>query len=155
MRKQAQELEQFAQRQCRKLWKQDLNQSGSRTLSYSTVLPLNRKFSSASASLVPMCCAVLSRSFRSDSLRLHGLQPARLLCPWDSLGKNTGVGCHALLQGIFQTQGLNPCLLHGRWILYPLSRQRNPFLYATRVENTILILNRLHFQQQTKCRYSW
>ena len=36
---------------------------------------------------------------------------ARLLCPWDSLGKNTGVGCHALLQGIFLTQGLNLCLL--------------------------------------------
>ena len=32
----------------------------------------------------------------------------RLLCPWDSLGKNTGVGCHALFQGIFPTQGLNP-----------------------------------------------
>ena len=30
--------------------------------------------------------------------------PARLLCPWDSLGKNTGVGCHLLLQGIFLTQ---------------------------------------------------
>ena len=32
------------------------------------------------------------------------------LCPWDSPGKNTGVGCHALLQGIFPTWGLNPCL---------------------------------------------
>ena len=43
----------------------------------------------------------------------HGLQPMdRLLCPWDSPGKNTGVGCRALLQGIFSTQGLNPCLLH-------------------------------------------
>ena len=36
-----------------------------------------------------------------DSLQPHGLQPARLLCPWDSPAKNTGVGCHALLQGIF------------------------------------------------------
>ena len=42
----------------------------------------------------------------------HGLQPARLLCPWDSPGKNTGVGCRFLLQGIFPTQGLNQCLLH-------------------------------------------
>ena len=33
-----------------------------------------------------------------------GLQPARVLCPWGSPGKNTGVGCHALLQGIFPTQ---------------------------------------------------
>ena len=36
----------------------------------------------------------------------------RLLCPWDSPGKNTGVGCHALLYEIFPTQGLNPCLQH-------------------------------------------
>ena len=44
------------------------------------------------------------------------------LCPWDSPGKNTGVGCHALLQGIFLTQGLNLHLLqflHCRQILYP------------------------------------
>ena len=44
-------------------------------------------------------------------------------CPWDSPGKNTGVGCHALLQGIFLTQGSNPGLLHCRWILYCLSHQ--------------------------------
>ena len=44
---------------------------------------------------------VLSRSVMSDSLRPHGLQPNRLLCPWDSLGKSTGVGYHFLLQGIF------------------------------------------------------
>ena len=47
----------------------------------------------------------------SNSLRLYGLQPARILCPWDSLGKDTGVGCHAFLQGIFPTQGSNFCLL--------------------------------------------
>ena len=47
----------------------------------------------------------------SDSLRPYGLQPTRLLCPWDSPGKNTGVGCQFLLQGIFLTQGLNPHLL--------------------------------------------
>ena len=51
----------------------------------------------------------------------HGLQPARLLCPRDSPGKNTGVGCHALLQGILLTQGSNPSLLHCRQILYRLS----------------------------------
>ena len=38
----------------------------------------------------------------------HGLLPARILCPWDFPGKNTGEGYHALLQGIFPTQGLNP-----------------------------------------------
>ena len=41
----------------------------------------------------------------------YGLWPPRLLCPWDSPGENTGVGCHFLLQGIFQTQGSNPRLL--------------------------------------------
>ena len=48
-----------------------------------------------------VCCAacVLSPSFRSDSLWPLGLQPARLLCPWGSPSKNTGVGCHFLLQG--------------------------------------------------------
>ena len=50
---------------------------------------------------------------------------ARLLCPWDSLGKNTGVGCHFLLQGILPTQGSNPGLLHCRQILYHLSHQGN------------------------------
>ena len=39
-----------------------------------------------------------SRSVVSDSLRLHGLQPTRLLCPWDFPGKSTGVGCHCLLR---------------------------------------------------------
>ena len=47
----------------------------------------------------------------SDSLQLYGLQPTRLLCLWDSPGENTGVGCHALLQGVFLTQGSNPRLL--------------------------------------------
>ena len=47
----------------------------------------------------------------SNSLWPHGLYPNRLLCPWDSPGKNTGVNCHALLQGIFLTQELNPGLL--------------------------------------------
>ena len=39
------------------------------------------------------------------------------LCPWNFSGKNTGMGCHFLLQGIFPTQGLNPWLLHCSWIL--------------------------------------
>ena len=45
------------------------------------------------------------------TLQRYGPQPAGLLCPWDSPGKNTGVGSYALLQGIFLTQGLNPHLL--------------------------------------------
>ena len=53
----------------------------------------------------------LSHSVVADSLWPHGPQPARLLCPWDFQGKNTGVGCHFLLQGVFLTQGLNLGLL--------------------------------------------
>ena len=52
-----------------------------------------------------------------------------ILCPWDSPGKNTGVGCHALLQGIFPPQGFNLCLLrllHCRQILYHLTHQGSP-----------------------------
>ena len=48
-----------------------------------------------------------------------------LLCPWNSPGKNTGVGSHSLLQGIFPTWGLNPSLLHCKQILYHLSHQRS------------------------------
>ena len=47
----------------------------------------------------------ISCSAVSDSLPSHGLQPAKPLCPWNSPSKNTGVGCHFLLQGIFSTQG--------------------------------------------------
>ena len=56
----------------------------------------------------------------------QGLYPARLLCPWDSPVQNTGAGSHALLQGIFSTQGLNPDVLHCRQILYCLSHQGSP-----------------------------
>ena len=46
--------------------------------------------------LILACCQVAS--VVSDSVRPHRLQPTRLLCPWDPPGKNTGVGCHFLLQ---------------------------------------------------------
>ena len=54
---------------------------------------------------------------------------ARLLCPWDFLGKTTGVGCHFLLQGIFPTQGVNSHLLqllHWQANSLPLHHPRNP-----------------------------
>ena len=75
-------------------------------------------------------CSVLSQPVVSDSLQPHGLQPARPLCPGDSPGMNTGVGCHTLLQGIFQTQGQNPGLLYCRQILYHLSQQGIKYLYC-------------------------
>ena len=53
------------------------------------------------------------------TLQPHELQPARLPCPWNFPGKNAGVGCHSLLQGIFPTQGPPHC----RQILYHVSHQ--------------------------------
>ena len=50
----------------------------------------------------------VSYSIMSDSLQPHGLQPAMLLCPWNSSGKNTRVDSHSLLQGIVLTQGIEP-----------------------------------------------
>ena len=64
-----------------------------------------------------------------NSLWPHGLQPARLFCPWNVPGKNTGVGCHFLLQGIFWTQRLNPhllSLLHWLENSLPLSHLGRP-----------------------------
>ena len=65
----------------------------------------------------------------SVSLPPHGL--TRLLWPWDSTGKNTGVDCHALLQGIIPTQGSNPGLLNCTQILYHLSHWEAPLLKHT------------------------
>ena len=65
----------------------------------------------------------VSHSVVSDSLRLNGPQPSRLLCPWNFPDKNTEVASHSLLQGIFPIQGLNLGLLHCRQILYCLSHQ--------------------------------
>ena len=70
----------------------------------------------------------VSRSVVSDSLRACELWPASLLCPWNSPGKNTGMGSHSFLQEIFLIQGSNPGLLHCRQILYCLSHQGNPIL---------------------------
>ena len=75
---------------------------------------------------VSVHCSVLS-----DCLRPHRLWPARLRCPWDSPGKNTGVGCHFLLQGLFPTQVSNPSLPHCRQTLYCLSHQGSPGEYDT------------------------
>ena len=53
-----------------------------------------------------LCCTVMS-----SSLQLYGLYPTRLPCPWESPGKNPGVGCRAFLQAIFLSQRSNLCLL--------------------------------------------
>ena len=71
------------------------------------------------------CCCCLITKLCLTLLRPHGLQPTRLLCSWNSPGKNTGVGCHILLQEIFLTQGLNS---HLQWQAdsLSLSQQGSP-----------------------------
>ena len=79
---------------------------------------VNRYFIGLNHIFLLICCldhmhtCMLRRSDISNSLQPHGLQPTRLLSPWNFPGKNTGVGCHFLLQGIFLTQGLNSSFLH-------------------------------------------
>ena len=73
---------------------------------------------------------MLNHSVASDSL-----WPTRLLCSWEFYSKNTGVGCHALLQRIFPTQALNPGLLHCRWIFYRLSHQGSPVSHISLVQS--------------------
>ena len=66
----------------------------------------------------PFCAKVLSHLLISDSLRPHALQPTRLLCPQNSPGKKTGVGGQFPSPGDLLNQGLKPCLLHSRRVLY-------------------------------------
>ena len=64
---------------------------------------------------VCVCVCLCVCALSCVSLRPHVLWPTRLFCLWDFPGKNIGLGCHFLLQGIFLTQGSNPhllCLLH-------------------------------------------
>ena len=71
----------------------------------------------------------------SSSLRSHGLKPTRFLCPWNSPGKNTGMGCHSLLQVILLTQGSSLGLLHCRQIFLSLS-QSDPLHSIQRLPNS-------------------
>ena len=68
-------------------------------------------------------------------LRPHGQQAARFLCPWDSPGKNTEVGCHLLLQETFTTQGLNLGLSSLQADSLPQSHQGSPKIGITFQEN--------------------
>ena len=69
-----------------------------------------------------MCaCSVMS-----DFLWSYGMQPVRLLCPWDFPGRDTRVGCQFLLQRIFPTQGSSPHLLLWQEDSLPLSHLGSP-----------------------------
>ena len=85
----------------------------------------------------------------SPTLQSHILYLARLLCPWNSPGKNTRLGSHSLLQGIFLTQGWNLGLLHHRQILYHLSHQGIKSNESLKVEENAYIWL-IHFVVQKK-----
>ena len=70
---------------------------------------------------------ILSCSVVSNSCNPMDYSPPGSFVHGDSPGRNTGVGCHALLRGIFPTQGSNPGLPHCRQILYYLSHQGSPY----------------------------
>ena len=93
------------------------------------------------AEAVTFLCVCVSHSIMSDSSRPHGLQLSRLLCPWDSPGKNNGVGYHFLSQWTFPTQRLNPDLPHCRQILYHQSHQGSPiiFLQEKKKRNILIV----------------
>ena len=109
----------------------------------------------------------VSCSVVSDSLQPHGLlYPSRLFCSWYSPGKNTAVGIHFLLQGLFLTQGSNPGLSHCRQILYHLSHQwskpKKPegidkttmWTLATRQPRTVIPERRKQARWRTACKVS-
>ena len=87
-----------------------------------------------------MCCAMLSCSVVSDALQPIDYSLPDSSVHGDSPGKNTGVGCHAFLQGISPTQGSNPGLPHYRQILYQLSHQGSP----------IMCISSVHFSSVTQ-----
>ena len=99
-----------------------------------------------------LCCALSLQL--CPTLWALGPQPARLLCPWDVPGKNTGVGCHFLFQGIFPNQGWNlrvRHLLHCRRILYHWATRETHVIYYNN-ENIPHVFLMLPSQRQTLSR---
>ena len=76
-----------------------------------------------------MFCELLMKESESGLVQSDSLQPHELYSPWNSPGQNTGVSSHALLRRIFPTQGLNPGLLHCKWILLPAEPEGKPSIY--------------------------
>ena len=104
------------------------------------------------------CCSLwgwlplqsINCSVVSDSMQPHRLWPVRLLCPWNSPSKNTGVGCYSLLQGVFPIQGLKPIsLIVGRFFTIWTTKEA----HCKRVWFKLLLWKVIHKLFQT--RYHW
>ena len=89
-----------------------------------------------------VCCAVLAESCPAICNPMDCSLPG-FSVHGDSPGMNTGVGCHALLQGIFPTQGSNPGLPHCRRILYHLSHQGRPLSWQLPINSEIWLYSEL------------
>ena len=116
-------------------------------LDFKEIKPVNPK-GKESESEVAQSCLTLCNTMDCS--------PTRLLRPWDSSGKNTGVGCHFLLQGIFPTQGSNPGLQHCRQMLYPLSHQgspnpkgNQPWIFIGRIDAEVPIFGHLMWRDDS------
>ena len=72
---------------------------------------------------------LFSNSVVAHCLWPHGLLPTRLLCPWDSPGKHTRMGCHSLLQGFFPTHGSKLHLLHWQMGSLSLESPAKPLIW--------------------------
>ena len=88
---------------------------------------------------VSLLVLALFESATCSVVSLCNSKPSRLLCPWDSPGKNIRVGSHSLRLGIFPTQGLNLGLLHCRQILYYLSHQGSPTIVCLHTNRNNMI----------------
>ena len=75
-------------------------------------------------------------------------------CPWNFPSKKTGMDCHFLLQGIFPTQGSNPCLLHCRRILYRLCHLGGPFSYWISVLYVQVVISGATFKKNCEIVFS-
>ena len=104
-------------------------------------------------------CACVSCSVVFNSLQPHGLQSSRLLCPWDSPGKNIGVGCHFFLQEIFLTQEVNPHLLSPPALQansLPLSHQGSPdfqYRYNAKKCDLVFCINQFRLLKLIQIRW--
>ena len=90
-------------------------------------------------------------SAMSDSFTTPWTVAARLLCPWDFPGKNTGVGCHFLLQGIFPTQGSSQSLLHWQADSLPLSHQGALHRVSTSIKQMEILSHKIKNSDSKLC----
>ena len=106
---------------------------------YCVVLLFSNRIFTANWKYMRLCAKMLQLC---TTLQLCELKPAGLLCPWDSPGKNTGVGCHAFLQGIFLTQASKLhllCLLHWQPGSLPLAPPGKPWKNMGWVKTTWIL----------------